>query len=203
MEICNLIKNNIIPREELDRVFDESDSASAEMDCTFLCFEDVYEDVLANTTPDMTILDLGCAYAPQAFYFKDYAKYIGVDLPFENDVRFKTDNSEFYLMSIQKFIKEVLPGLDLDLSKTVAVCSYVPDKEAGQMVADTFPIHLVTYPGNDMVKSRTLGNLYTQTMDNKKDIIQISEMVKDKAIKYFCVDVENEDDKECDDIFLD
>lgn len=36
MEVCNLIKNNLIPKEELNRVFRDSESASAEMDLSFL-----------------------------------------------------------------------------------------------------------------------------------------------------------------------
>lgn len=146
MEFCNLIKNHIIPKEELERVFRDSDSASAELDASFLCFDNYYEDVLDHTSPDTVILDLGCAYAPQCWYFKDYERYIGVDLPFMNNVKFQSPNAEFYLMSIQRFIKEVLPTLHLDLNHTVAICSMVPDKEALELVRDTFPRHYVVYP---------------------------------------------------------
>ena len=145
-ELCYLIKNNIIPRKELNRVFSESYNISAELDATFLCFDEAYQEVLNNTTPDTIIIDLGCAYAPQCYYFSDYEKYIGVDLPFEDDVRFQTDNSEFYIMSIQEFIEKELPKLNLDLNNVVAICNYVPDKEAQQMVIDTFPRHYVYYP---------------------------------------------------------
>ena len=41
MELCETIK--LIPKEELDRGFTESETASAEMDCTFLCKEINYE----------------------------------------------------------------------------------------------------------------------------------------------------------------
>lgn len=33
------------------------------------------------------------------------------------------------------------------MNKVFAVCSAVPDKEARKLVADTFPNHLVWYPG--------------------------------------------------------
>ena len=145
-DVCTLIREKLIPPEEVNRVFRDSYSAGAELDDTFLCFEDYYEDVLNHTTPDTVILDLGCAYAPQCWYFEDYEKYIGVDLPFYDDVKFQTPNSKFYTMSIQTFIKEVLPTLDLDLNKTVAICSMVPDKEALELVRDTFPRHYVVYP---------------------------------------------------------
>lgn len=50
-------------------------------------------------------------------------------------------------MSIQKFIKEELPKLNLDLNNVVAVCNAVPDEEARNMVLETFPRHFVAYPG--------------------------------------------------------
>ena len=150
IEPCYLIKNNVIPKEELDRVFRESETIQGELDATFLCFDEQYQEVCNNTSPDTIIIDLGCAYAPQSYYFSDYEKYIGVDLSFGNDVRFQTDNSEFYIMSIQEFITNELPKLNLDLNNVVAICNYVPDKEAQQMVIDTFPRHYVYYP--NMIK---------------------------------------------------
>lgn len=147
LEKCDLLKRNLIPQEELDRVFRESETASAEMDSTFLCFDDEYRYVLDNTTKDDIIIDLGCGYNAQCFYFKDYNRYIAVDLPFYNDIRFDSGNVEFYLMSIQQFIKEELPKLNLNLNSCVAICNAVPDKEAQQMVVDTFPRYFVAYPG--------------------------------------------------------
>ena len=144
--LCDLLKNNYIPKEEFQRVFRESETASAEIDPSWLCFEDIYREVMENTSKDTIILDLGCAYAPQCFYFKDYERYIGVNVPFGNNVRFQADNAEFYLMRIQDFIRDVLPSLSLDLDRVVAICSMVPDKEALQLVKDTFPRHYVVYP---------------------------------------------------------
>lgn len=149
MELCDLLENHLIPKEEMDRVFTESYSASAEMDASFLCFDDQYREIRDNTSKDKIILDLGCAYAPQSYYFTDFKKYIGVDLPmgFGDEIRFdRTENSEFYIMSIQDFIKDVLPTLPYDLETIVAICNYVPDEQAQQMVIDTFPNHYVYYP---------------------------------------------------------
>lgn len=174
MEVCNLIKNEIIPKEELDRVFRDSESASAEMDCTFLCFEDEYEYVLENTKPSDIIIDLGCAYNPQCWYFKDYDRYIAVDLPIFDDVRFDSGNVEFYIMSIQKFIKEELPKLNLNLDKVVAICNAVPDEEARKMVAETFPKHFVAYPGmgvkttiGDGVVKRNYGEIEKEIFEDE------------------------------------
>lgn len=147
MEVCNLIKNNIIPKEEVERVFRDSESASAEIDLSFLCFEESYEYVLENTDKSDIIIDLGCAYNPQCFYFKDYDKYIAVDYPLFDNVRFDSGNVDFYIMSIQKFINEILPTLDLDLNNCVAICSAVPDEKARDLVRETFPRHYISYPG--------------------------------------------------------
>jgi hypothetical protein len=153
MDVCNLIRNNIIPKEEMERVFNESYSASAEMDASFLCFEDEYEYVLENTSKKDIIIDLGCAYNPQCWYFKDYDRYIAVDLPMFDDVRFDSGNVEFYIMSIQQFIQEEFPKLGIALEDCVAICNAVPDKEAQKMVRDFFPRHYVSYPGEEQNRS--------------------------------------------------
>lgn len=157
MEICNLIKNNIIPKKELNRVLTESISASAEIGIDFLCFEEEYEYVLEHTDKDDIIIDLGCAYNAQCWYFKDYDRYIAVDYPGLDDVYFDSGNVEFYMMSIQQFISHILPTLNLDLEKTVAICSAVPDKAAQDLVEKTFPRHYISYPGE--VTRDTIGSL--------------------------------------------
>lgn len=143
MELCETIK--LIPKEELDRVFTESETASAEMDCTFLCFENVYMKVKEHCSKDTVIIDLGCAYAPQSYWFTDCKKYIGVDLPFGNNIRFATPNSEFYIMSGQRFIDEVLPTMNLDFENVIAVCSYVPDVDLQKKVRDIFKYSYVQF----------------------------------------------------------
>lgn len=167
MEYCDLLIRNILPRKELERVFRESDTASAEIDCTFLCFEDDYLKVLENTNKHDIIIDLGCGYDAQCFYFKDYDRYIAVDLPFGNNVRFDAGNTELYLMSIQQFIKEVLPTLNLDLNNVVAICNAVPDFEAQTLVKETFPRHYIAYPGEkpDICFARQIENEETEEFE--------------------------------------
>ena len=65
-----------------------------------------------------------------------------------NDVRFHTDNSEMYIMSGQKFIREVLPAMELDYDNVIAICSYVPDKELQKLVAESFRYNYVKYCAN-------------------------------------------------------
>lgn len=109
----------------------------------FLGFIDQYytEEVPA----DFTVIDFGCNQAVQACYFENNPKYIGIDSAVPKEYRFSARNTEYYDMSIQDFIKNILPTLNLDLEKVYAICSYVPDKEAQKMVADTFPYAKVVY----------------------------------------------------------
>lgn len=139
-EPCDLIKQ--IPKELIDKMFENAD---IDVDYTFLCFEEVYKAVTEFVPKDTIIIDFGCAYAFQSWYFKDYKKYIGVEIQGNENSVLKLDNSEFYFMSIQEFISE-FDKLGYDKEKVFAVCSYVTDKQARQTVRENFPNCLVYYP---------------------------------------------------------
>lgn len=158
LELCYLLKHDLIPKAEVHRVFTESYSAAAELSLDFLCFDEPYQRAACAADKDSIILDLGCAYASQGYYFLHCARYIGVDLPMTTpnsdyeypavpETRFCPENGEIYVMSIQKFIREVLPSLHLDRNNVIAVCSAVPDEAAQRLVAQTFPVHHISYPG--------------------------------------------------------
>lgn len=143
-EPCELFK--LIPREKIERVFRTSQTVGAECDISFLGFEEVYKAVTMFVPKNKVIIDCGCAYAFQSWHFKDYCKYIGVDCGLSiNDV-LQTQNSEFYFVTIHHFIKNVFPTLGYSLDDVFAVCSYVPDDEAREMVRNFFPHCLVYYP---------------------------------------------------------
>lgn len=140
-EPCELFK--IIPAHEIEMVF-STGTASAELDYTFLAFEEVYRSVLGYVPKGKTIIDLGCAYAPQAYYFTEYNGYIGVDIQIP-DVHFTTPNMTLYNMSAQEFCRKIIDE-KWDLEKYFAICSYVPDADARKHVRETFPNCLVYYP---------------------------------------------------------
>jgi hypothetical protein len=81
----------------------------------------------------------------QAAYFENNAAYVGVDIAVPEEWRFKQDNVVSFQQSIQQFIRETLPELDVDLNRCMAIYSFVPDSEAQQLVAETFPYHFVVY----------------------------------------------------------
>lgn len=143
-EPCELYR--LIPKEKIDRIFSESKTASAELDYTFLCFEDVYKAVTLFVPKNKVVIDLGCAYAFQSWYFKDYWGYIGITLHLSDKDVLKTDNATFYFTSIQNFITDIFPTLGIGKDEVFAVCSYVPDEEAQEMVRKFFPYCLVYYP---------------------------------------------------------
>lgn len=141
MTACELW--NMIPQLELDRVF--QGTASAELAMDFLAFEKCYKVASLLIPKSWTILDLGCAYAAQAYYFMHHKKYVAVDHHSEKDYfRFQTDNMEFYNVSIQKFLST---HYFVDLERIFAICSAVPDEEAQKLTIETFPNHYVWYPG--------------------------------------------------------
>ena len=113
---------------------------------TFLGFVDIY-DGLSNIIPrHFTVVDLGCAYAPQAFLFQDHAQYIGVDLL--TDVHFSAANTTFHHMPIAQFLRYHAGGLDLET--TFAICSYVPPwgGDNAKMAREFFPNVFTFYPAN-------------------------------------------------------
>ena len=141
---CELFQ--IIPREKLDEVFQTSKTVSAECDYSFLGFEEIYKAVTLFVPKNKVIIDFGCAYAFQSWYFRDYKKYIGVDCGVKPEDVLKTDNSEFFFMTIQDFCRKSFHSLGYSLDDVFAICSYVPDDNARTLVRMCFPHCLVYYP---------------------------------------------------------
>lgn len=144
-DTCDLFRQ--IPIEKLDEAFEHSETVAAEADATFLGFEEVYKAVTLFVPKSKIIIDLGCSYAFQAWYFRDYKKYIGVDS--YADYMLQTENAEYHHTTIQRFIQEIFPTLGISKEQVFTVCSYVPDEEARQMVKEFFPYCLVYYPTKD------------------------------------------------------
>lgn len=129
----------LIPPEEYDSVVNQ---VMCEYEHDFLGFIDVYNAVAMFVPKHRTIIDFGCYLAAQAYFFAGHRKYIGVDVV--DLKRFTPSNTEHYICSIQQFIKEH-PELSND-NNVFAICSYVPDKEAQDLVRKTFKNCLIYYP---------------------------------------------------------
>ena len=69
-----------LPRDQWDLIMEQDYYAASQIDPTFLGFVDVYYHLAAIIPRHWTIVDLGCAYAPQAFCFQHHKKFVGVDI---------------------------------------------------------------------------------------------------------------------------
>ena len=108
-----------LPKDQIERVMK---SDYCDIDPEFLGFVGIYER-LADIVPlDWTVVDLGCAYAPQAFFFENHAGYIGVDL--SGHERFSARNTRHVSMAIADFLRD--EAKSLPQMTTFAICSYVP-----------------------------------------------------------------------------
>lgn len=117
-----------------------------DIDEEFMGFTNVYKHLARIIPKTRIIVDLGCAYAPQAIYFQNHKKYIGIDLPDHPIRRVKTKNSQYFIMTIRKWIKTELPKYNQE--ELFAICSYVPpwydDNE--KLVRENFNHLFVYYP---------------------------------------------------------
>ena len=110
-----------IPAAQLDRVMGQP---MADISPEFLGFVDIYAALASIIPLHWTIVDLGCAYAPQSLFFERHKKYIGVDVMTPIPSRFSGCNTEHVEASIGDFIEKRLA--EFDQKTTFAVCSYVP-----------------------------------------------------------------------------
>lgn len=139
----------MIPDAECERVF-RSD-AMAEISCDdLMCDARAYYDLSRIIPQNYTVIDIGCAYNAQSYLFTGHKGYISVNPEMEVDdyhfEYFRAPNTEHYKMSGQEFIGKVLPTLGLDLSRTFAICTYVPDYCCQSLVRKTFNNCYVYYP---------------------------------------------------------
>lgn len=132
-----------ISKEALQKVFSYS---KCELETDFLGFLHIYAD-LQNLPKNFTIIDVGCCQALQAFYFRKFKRYVGIEPTIPAEYLLAQDNAVYYEGTMQEFVK-YLPQLQeqgLDFEKVFAVCSYVPDRQAQQLVSEIFPYHRIVY----------------------------------------------------------
>ena len=132
---------HLLPDDQLTRVFNQD---MCDIDPTFLGFTEIYKHLSEVIPHHWTVVDLGCAYAPQAFLFKDHKAYIGVDR--SGGERFTAPNSTHIITTIREFIGSHLN--EPDLSTTFAICSYVPPwhDDNRKLVRENFENCFIYYP---------------------------------------------------------
>lgn len=114
---------NHLPEDQCKEVMTASNEC--DMEPCFMGFAKTYS-LLAELIPtDWTVIDIGAAFAPQCYFFRNHAKYIAVE-PCTNKM-FHMDNTVIYRNSAKGFIEKTLPSLNLDINKVFAICNFVPD----------------------------------------------------------------------------
>lgn len=136
---------HLMPPDQIDRVLRQD---MCDIGPEFLGFTDIYL-ALAKIIPTYwTVVDLGCAFAPQAIIFRDHKAYIGVDAGVGE--RFSAPNTTHYTMTIADFIAEHAASLDKEL--TFAICSYVPPwygTDNLRLTREAFKNVFTYYPARD------------------------------------------------------
>lgn len=138
----------LIPTDEMRRV---SDCGYCDLSCDFLGFIDTYWHISRMLDDRYTIIDFGCAFAPQSYFFRNFRRYIGVDLMCDTFFRQNEEdgNCVFYPHTdIQRWIEEVFPTLGLDVTKCFAIVNYVPDMHGrcAKSAKEVFPNIYTFYP---------------------------------------------------------
>lgn len=147
---------HLIPQDQLDRVFGWRE---CDIDSEFLGFTKIYLSLASIIPKHWTIVDLGCAYAPQAFIFKDHKAYIGVDASVCE--RFTAPNTTHYTMTTSAFLDQ--HAADFDQSTTFAICSYVPcwyGDDSRELTRARFRNVFTYYPARDKNDSNPFALLH-------------------------------------------
>lgn len=134
---------DLIPASEVNKILRQY---YCELDYEFLGFVNIYKPLSELIPKQHIVIDFGCYLAAQSYFFQNHKQYIGVDGVELN--RFKTENTEHYVGSIQEYIEQEVPKFltkDNNLNY-FAICSYVPDDEATELVRKTFQNVCCYYP---------------------------------------------------------
>ncbi len=136
---------HMMPEDQADRVFGQK---MCDISPEFLGFTNIYIALAGIIPRHWTIVDLGCAYAPQAMIFRDHKAYHGVDA--SECERFCAPNTTHYKMTIADFIEA--HGAAFDADRTFAICSYVPPwyrTDNLRLARENFKNVFTYYPASD------------------------------------------------------
>jgi hypothetical protein len=112
----------------------------------FMGFVSTYKLLSQLIPKHFTVVDIGCSYNPQCFYFKDHTAIISI-CPSTTDV-YSTENCIFKQQKASEFIESDLYK-SLDLNTTFAICNYVPEwynENAKEITRNNFLNMYIFYP---------------------------------------------------------
>ena len=136
-----------LPRDQIKKVMIDQD---CDIDGEFLGFLSIYKSLSEIIPEHFTMVDIGCAYNPQCYYFQKHKRYIAVD-NHKKEI-FKTDNVEHFTCGVSRFIDYFVPILNLNMKETFAIMNYVPLSDNHKAkVRRTFENIYCYYPHSDNV----------------------------------------------------
>jgi hypothetical protein len=140
LELFNYIKEH--HPEQIEEVFKQDE---VEILPDFLGFIATYYYLSKIIPLHFTVIDFGCGYNAQSFYFKNHKHYIGVD-GWPGIKRFQAPGTDFYECHISEFIK----NNKFDVDSVFAICSYVPDwnYRNRELVKENFSNVFIFYPSD-------------------------------------------------------
>ncbi len=132
----------LLPPEQVKRVLSQP---NCDIEPIFMGFTDIYKHLSKIIPLHFTVIDFGCSYAPQCFYFTKHKLYIGVSIGKQK--RFKAKNTIHDYMSIREWICENGDWIHNNVKETFAICSYVPAPfDEIKLLRNTFENLFVYYP---------------------------------------------------------
>lgn len=132
---------DIAPIDQRDEVMRETD-----IDPEFMGFVAVYQSLSVIIPRHWAVVDIGCAYAPQAFLFQHHRAYVGVDP--SSTPRFHATNTTHVTETAGEYVKRG----DFPDGPVFAICSYVPDwhgDDARALVRGAFENVFTYYPSGE------------------------------------------------------
>jgi len=144
LELFTYIQDNY--PEQIENVFNQD---QIEILPDFLGFITTYYHLSKIIPLEFTVIDFGCGYNAQSFYFMNHKKYIGVDV-WPNIIRFQAPGTEFY----ESYIDDFISNNKFDIDSTFAICSYVPDRnnKNKNLIKETFNNVYIFYPYDNKIK---------------------------------------------------
>lgn len=108
-----------------------------DIDGSFLGFIETYYYLSKIIPKNWTVVDFGCAYMPQAYYFRKHKAFIGVDIG--DCKRFHFNNTDLFIGTIADYLK-----LNPSIKKVFAICNNVPSPET-KLVRKHYPNCFIYY----------------------------------------------------------
>jgi len=130
-----------IPRNDKKRVFSQPMS---DISCEFIGFLEPYWCLSKLIPKDWVVIDFGCSYNSQCYFFDKHKAYHAVE-PIDTNGQctelFHAENTIIHRCTTGEFLKNIFPTLNVDINKCFAIVNNVPNwygEDSMKLVRDTF-----------------------------------------------------------------